>query len=103
MKSYLKQDNVAPHSFILLELDFDEKFPLLGLLLFLNDLKSTIFLTLNFVNFIILRTFSDLFLRVFLKGTKTLLSFKWSTFFMLFVKINTRLFSIRIGGSFSLM
>ena len=45
MKSYLKQDNVAPptpHNFILFELDFDIKFPLLiRLLLFLSDLKST--------------------------------------------------------------
>ena len=32
------------HNFILFELDFDEKFPLLRLLLFLRDLKSTIFL-----------------------------------------------------------
>ena len=42
LKSYLKQDNVAPHNFILFELDFNAKFPLLGLLLFLIDLKSTI-------------------------------------------------------------
>ena len=42
MKSYLKQDNVAPHNFTLFELDFDVKFPLLRLLLFLNDLKNTI-------------------------------------------------------------
>jgi hypothetical protein len=31
-----------PHNIILFELDFDVKFPLLGLLLFLSDLKSTI-------------------------------------------------------------
>ena len=45
LKPYLKQDNVAnnpPHNFILLELNFDVKFPLLRLLLFLSDLKSTI-------------------------------------------------------------
>ena len=45
MNSYLKQDNVAPqppHNFILFELDFDVKFPLLRLLLFLSALKSTI-------------------------------------------------------------
>ena len=46
MKSYLKQDNVAPHppphNYILLQLDFDVKFPLSRLLLFLIDLKSTI-------------------------------------------------------------
>ena len=50
LKSYLKQDNVAPppsHNFILFELDFDAKFPLLRLLLFLNDLKSTIFMSFN--------------------------------------------------------
>ena len=51
MKSYLKQDNVAPHSqsppppnSVLFQLDFDLKFPLLHLLLFLIDLKSTIIL-----------------------------------------------------------
>ena len=38
LKSYLK----PPHNFILFELDFNIKFPLLSLLLFLNDLKSTI-------------------------------------------------------------
>ena len=32
-----------PHNFILFELDFDIKFPLLRLLLFLSDLKSNIF------------------------------------------------------------
>ena len=42
LKSYLKQDDIAPHNFILFELDFDVKFPLLRLLLFLSDLKSTI-------------------------------------------------------------
>ena len=31
-----------PYNFILFELDFDVKFPLLRLLLFLSDLKSTI-------------------------------------------------------------
>ena len=31
-----------PHNFILFELDFDVKFPLLRLLLFLSDLKSAI-------------------------------------------------------------
>ena len=41
LKSYLKQDNIAPH-FILFELDFNVKFPLLRLLIFLSDLKSTI-------------------------------------------------------------
>ena len=30
----------SPHDFILFELDFDVKFPLLRLLLFLSDLKS---------------------------------------------------------------
>jgi hypothetical protein len=37
--SYLKQDNVAPHphTIFLFELDFDLKFPLLSLLLFLSD------------------------------------------------------------------
>ena len=33
-----------PHNFILFELDFDVKFPLLHLLLFLSVLKSTIFI-----------------------------------------------------------
>ena len=32
----------TPHNFILFQLDFDVKFPLLRLLLFLIDLKSTI-------------------------------------------------------------
>ena len=32
----------TPHIFILFELDFDVKFPLLRLLIFLSDLKSTI-------------------------------------------------------------
>ena len=41
LKSYLKQDNVAPHpAQLYFELDFDVKFPLLCLLLFLSDLKS---------------------------------------------------------------
>ena len=31
-----------PHHFILFQLDFDVKFPLLRLFLFLSDLKSTI-------------------------------------------------------------
>ena len=42
LKSNLKQDNVAPppsHNFILFEL---HRFPLLRILLFLSDLKSTI-------------------------------------------------------------
>ena len=44
MKSYLKQDNVArpAHNFILVELNFNVKFPLLRPLHFLSDLKSTI-------------------------------------------------------------
>ena len=33
---------LPPHIFILFELDIDVKFPLLRLLLFLSDLKSTI-------------------------------------------------------------
>ena len=32
-----------PHILIMFELDFDVKFPLLHLLLFISDLKSTIF------------------------------------------------------------
>ena len=32
-----------PHNFILFQLDFDVKFPLLRLLLFVSDLKSTIY------------------------------------------------------------
>ena len=36
-----------PHNFILFELDFDVKFPLLRLLLFLSALKSTIVLQKN--------------------------------------------------------
>ena len=47
LKSYLKKDNVAPHPHTTLscfELDFDLKFPLLILLQFLSDLKSTIVL-----------------------------------------------------------
>ena len=46
MKSYLKKDNVAPHNFIL---DFNVKFPLLRLLQFLSDLKSTILSPLEIV------------------------------------------------------
>ena len=44
MKTYSKQDNVAPipTQLYLCELDFDVKFPFLHLLLFLSDLKSTI-------------------------------------------------------------
>ena len=42
LKSNLKQDNAAPHNFILIELDFNVKFPFLHLLHFLSDLKSTI-------------------------------------------------------------
>ena len=45
LKSYLKQDNVCPpptHNIILFKLDFNVKFPLLRLLQFLSDLKSTI-------------------------------------------------------------
>ena len=44
MKSYLKQDNVASppqHNNILFELDFNVKFPLLLLLQFQSDLKSS--------------------------------------------------------------
>ena len=45
LESYSKQDNVAPpHKIILFELDFNIKFPLLRLLQFVSDLKSTIFL-----------------------------------------------------------
>ena len=44
LKSYLKQDNIAPppHNIILFQLDFNVKFPLLRLLQVLIDLKSTI-------------------------------------------------------------
>ena len=42
LKSYLKQDNIAPHNIILFELDFNAKYSLLRLLHFLSDLKSTI-------------------------------------------------------------
>ena len=45
LKSYLKQDDVAPYpntNFILFQLDFNVKFPLLRLLQFLADLKRTI-------------------------------------------------------------
>ena len=45
LKSYLKQDHVAPpHKIILFQLDFNVKFPLLRLLQFLSDFKSTIFM-----------------------------------------------------------
>ena len=47
MKSYSNHIQFfppPPHNFILFELDFDVKFPLLRLLLFLSDLKSTIML-----------------------------------------------------------
>ena len=45
----------SPHNFILLEFDFDVKFPLLCLLPFLTDLKSTIldlliYMTLKFID-----------------------------------------------------
>ena len=40
LKSYFKQDNVAPQPNILFELDFNVKFPLLHLLNFLSDLKG---------------------------------------------------------------
>ena len=39
-----------PPNFILFQVDFDVKFPLLRLLLFLIDLKSTIFLLQNTLN-----------------------------------------------------
>ena len=45
MKSYLKQDPIMlppPHNIILFEKDFKLKLPLLRLLQFLSDLKSTI-------------------------------------------------------------
>ena len=43
LKSYLKQDNVAPYRYIILfELDLDVKYSLLRILQFLSDLKSTI-------------------------------------------------------------
>ena len=47
LKSYSKQDNVAPqppHNIILLEFYYNVEFPLLRLLQFLIDLKSTILL-----------------------------------------------------------
>ena len=45
LKSYSKQDNVAPRpqNIILFKVDFNVKFPLLHFLLFLSDSKSTIF------------------------------------------------------------
>ena len=44
LKFYLKQDKVAspPHNIILFTLDQNVKFPLVRLLQFLSDLKSTI-------------------------------------------------------------
>ena len=42
----------TPHNFILFELDFDVKFPLLRPLLFLSDLKSTILRNLKSSNFL---------------------------------------------------
>ena len=47
-------------SFILFELDFDVKFPLLHLLLFLSDLKSTIYLILKQV----LKWFSNIIIKL---------------------------------------
>ena len=38
---------LAQHNIILFELDFDVKFPLLGLLQFLSDSKSTILCVVN--------------------------------------------------------
>ena len=59
LKSYLKQDNVAPHPHTTLsclhELDFDVKFPLLRLLLFLSDLKSTILSQIHIIQIIVTR------------------------------------------------
>ena len=59
LKSYLKQDNVTPrpNNLILFEFDFDVKFPLLRLLLFLSELKSTIFS----IHFFSIYLFKDLF------------------------------------------
>ena len=42
LKSYLKQDNVAPHPTELYLISIRFRFPLLRLLLFLIDLKSVI-------------------------------------------------------------
>ena len=45
LKSYSKQDNVAPfppHNIILFEIDFNVKFPSLRLFQFLSDLNNTI-------------------------------------------------------------
>ena len=50
-KSYLKQDDVArqpPNNIILFKLNFNVKFPLLRLLQFLSDLKSTI-ITISYI------------------------------------------------------
>ena len=47
MKSYLKQDNIAPTQHYLFELDFKVKYPLLRLLQFPSDLKSTIYIIEN--------------------------------------------------------
>ena len=55
LNSYLKQDNVVPppqHNIIMFELDSDVKFPLLRLLQFLSDLKSTIFLRYNNIKYL---------------------------------------------------
>ena len=46
LKSYSKQDN-----FILFELDFDVKFPLLGLLLFLSELNNIFHVKLKIFTF----------------------------------------------------
>ena len=65
LKSYLKQDNGCPpppHNFILFQLDFDVKFPLLRFLLFLTDLKSTIIPALNL--FLVQNNFNCLLLCV---------------------------------------
>ena len=42
LKSYLNKIMLPPYNIILFELDLDLKFPLLRLLQFLSDLKSTI-------------------------------------------------------------
>ena len=41
-----------PHNFVLFELDFDVKFPLLRLFLFLSDLKSTIAFCVHHYHFV---------------------------------------------------
>jgi hypothetical protein len=45
-KFHLKKDNVAPtpQTIILFEIDYNIKFPLLRLLQFISDFKSTIFI-----------------------------------------------------------